>query len=422
MRYFIFLSITLVFVSLEALGQQGSPLTFYFSKGSSKLDSAQMEVLEKALDSMKVTEHCRFIIRGYTDNEGTKRRNGVLSQERAQAVSDYLVSRGYDSAGIDAQGIGQTLDSTVILSEYEKGQNRKVIIRFVCQSSLTTSDIRNTPTQAFENDTIIYGAKGTQVLIKREAFYPRKIKDVKITINEMFSLCDSIPDDVLTVTETGVCLASGGMVFVQAEYKKRPIKPGRKAMFEVRIPVNNNDTTNNFYVAVRQKDGTLRWRERKGDIITDNGKKYYVFETNVLGGFNCDVPIPGCNIDGVSYYTIKTWTQSSSVRFYFNNQFSFFTARNIKRRKYAIPSTVSPEQIYIAASGYKYFYFPQYLLDLMTFNFEGDNNDFITKKVYRLSDLKYKPGRKLYKLKKRNFELGYTRQLRDRFRQTMKCK
>lgn len=245
---------------------------------------------------------------------------------------------------------------------------------------------------------------------------------MKITLTEIFSLCDSIPDDVEMVTETGICLASGGMVFVQAEYKKKSIKPYRGAIFEVRIPVNNNDTTNNFYVAVRQKDGSLRWKERKGEIVTENEKKYYVFETNVLGGFNCDAPIPGCNINSDQYYTLKTWTKSSSVRCYINNQFSFFTARRISRRKFAIPSNVSPEDIYIAASGYKDFYLPHFLLKFIPFYYKLFDNHFITKKVFKLSELKYKSKRKFYKVRRRDFRIGYWKQLRNSYRQTMKCK
>jgi OOP family OmpA-OmpF porin len=43
---------------------------------------------------------------GYTDNVGTRDNNMDLSQKRASAVRDYLVSRGIPSDLISAQGKG----------------------------------------------------------------------------------------------------------------------------------------------------------------------------------------------------------------------------------------------------------------------------------------------------------------------------
>jgi len=45
-------------------------------------------------------------IEGHTDNRGSRRYNDALSQRRADAVSRALVSRGVDSARIEAVGRG----------------------------------------------------------------------------------------------------------------------------------------------------------------------------------------------------------------------------------------------------------------------------------------------------------------------------
>ncbi len=215
------------------------------------------------------------------------------------------------------------------------------------------------------------------------------------------------------MSETGVCLASGGMVFLQAEYKKKRARLNGRALFEVKIPVMNNDTSFKFFIAVRQRNGRLRWKERKGEILDENGKIYYVFETNTLGGFNVDMKIPGCNMNDSNFYTLKTWTKNSRVRFYVNNQFSFFTAREIKYRKFAIPSSFSPENICVSVYGTRFNW---------NLFWGGSGYSYITHRVYKLSEMKYKKRRKMYKLKFKFLELGEQKIQQDQIKKAMNCK
>jgi OOP family OmpA-OmpF porin len=49
-----------------------------------------------------------LIIEGHTDNQGTPESNQVLSQNRANAVMNYLIKEGIDAARLKAEGFGQT--------------------------------------------------------------------------------------------------------------------------------------------------------------------------------------------------------------------------------------------------------------------------------------------------------------------------
>jgi outer membrane protein OmpA-like peptidoglycan-associated protein len=67
-------------------------------------------------------------IEGYTDNVGTESFNQTLSEQRANAVRDYLVQQGLDAASVTAKGFGTAMP--VASNDTPKGrqQNRRVEI------------------------------------------------------------------------------------------------------------------------------------------------------------------------------------------------------------------------------------------------------------------------------------------------------
>jgi OOP family OmpA-OmpF porin len=50
----------------------------------------------------------RVTIEGYTDSKGTEAYNQKLSERRANAVKNYLVSRGVEASRLDAVGKGES--------------------------------------------------------------------------------------------------------------------------------------------------------------------------------------------------------------------------------------------------------------------------------------------------------------------------
>jgi outer membrane protein OmpA-like peptidoglycan-associated protein len=67
-------------------------------------------------------------VEGYTDNVGTESFNQTLSEQRANAVRDYLVQQGLDAASVTAKGFGTAMP--VASNDTPKGrqQNRRVEI------------------------------------------------------------------------------------------------------------------------------------------------------------------------------------------------------------------------------------------------------------------------------------------------------
>ncbi len=81
-----------------------------FRFDSSQLTGNARDLLDRiaaALNSPQL-QGFRFVIEGHTDAKGTTGYNQGLSERRAAAVFNYLVSRGVDISALAAIGYGET--------------------------------------------------------------------------------------------------------------------------------------------------------------------------------------------------------------------------------------------------------------------------------------------------------------------------
>ncbi|MEE9398056.1 MAG: OmpA family protein [Methylococcales bacterium] len=89
------------------------------SESEAYLDGAVPEILERG-------PNAKLEVAGHSDNTGSREYNISLSQQRADAVRDYLVSRGVSAENISATGYGP--DSPVADNSTKEGRalNRRV--------------------------------------------------------------------------------------------------------------------------------------------------------------------------------------------------------------------------------------------------------------------------------------------------------
>ena len=81
-------------------------LDVQFATGRAKLKPESYERLDTVVEYMMHRKAARIEISGHTDTTGKKSANKKLSQERADAVRDYLVSKGVEADRIKAVGYG----------------------------------------------------------------------------------------------------------------------------------------------------------------------------------------------------------------------------------------------------------------------------------------------------------------------------
>ncbi len=96
-----------------------------FDFGKATLQESSFTVLDELVSYLKRKEDDKIEIGGHTDNVGNAASNLKLSLDRANAVKDYLVSKGIDPARLTAKGYGMTQPVSDNKSESGRAENRR---------------------------------------------------------------------------------------------------------------------------------------------------------------------------------------------------------------------------------------------------------------------------------------------------------
>ncbi len=97
-----------------------------FDTGKYTLKSEAREKLAKVSGILLAYPGLAMQVEGYTDNVGGEAYNQKLSEQRAQAVGDYLVSQGVKQENITATGFGESQPVADNSTPQGRSQNRRV--------------------------------------------------------------------------------------------------------------------------------------------------------------------------------------------------------------------------------------------------------------------------------------------------------
>ena len=102
-----------------------------FDVGSATLKPAFRSTLDDVAASLQQYPNSLIDVYGHTDSTGSESFNQDLSERRAQTVSNYITSRGVNSARIRWQGFGETMPVADNSSEEGRRLNRRVEIKII---------------------------------------------------------------------------------------------------------------------------------------------------------------------------------------------------------------------------------------------------------------------------------------------------
>ncbi len=100
--------------------------TVVFETGSDVLVAGATETLDKVVAVLQEFELPTVVIEGHTDSDGDDGINQQLSQDRAQAVVDYLIEQGIDESRLTASGFGETDPIADNATAEGRAENRRV--------------------------------------------------------------------------------------------------------------------------------------------------------------------------------------------------------------------------------------------------------------------------------------------------------
>ncbi len=110
-----------------------------FAVDSTTISPQMREVLGRVAESMIQYPNSLIDVMGHTDSTGSDSYNLDLSRRRAEAVTNFLVSRGVARSRIESIGYGEQYPVADNTTEAGRAQNRRVEIRI---TPVTEQDVR----------------------------------------------------------------------------------------------------------------------------------------------------------------------------------------------------------------------------------------------------------------------------------------
>jgi len=97
-----------------------------FDTGKATIRPESFVQLDGVVDFMVHNKAARVEISGHTDNVGNAKANKTLSEQRAQACRNYIVSKGIDKKRLDAVGFGDERPIAPNDTEEGRQKNRRI--------------------------------------------------------------------------------------------------------------------------------------------------------------------------------------------------------------------------------------------------------------------------------------------------------
>jgi peptidoglycan-binding protein ArfA len=99
-----------------------------FDANGFTLTPTAVQTLKKVANKLKACPGAKVAVNGYTDNSGNERSNSQLSENRADAVVDFLIARGVTQDRLTAKGFGAANPVADNSRPNEQAKNRRVEI------------------------------------------------------------------------------------------------------------------------------------------------------------------------------------------------------------------------------------------------------------------------------------------------------
>jgi outer membrane protein OmpA-like peptidoglycan-associated protein len=102
-----------------------------FQLGKAKIEPASYQELDQVVSMLTTYPRMVIQLEGHTDTKGDPKLNMKLSQDRVDAVKDYLVSKGVSKSKVKTKAFGGTQPLSRADTEEAHTMNRRVQVRIL---------------------------------------------------------------------------------------------------------------------------------------------------------------------------------------------------------------------------------------------------------------------------------------------------
>ena len=213
-------------VTAFAIEKQSKMVLFETDKHELQLGARQ--TLDSLIRAAQKLNDFQLNIIGHTDDVGSIDYNTALSKRRADAVKDYLVSRGIEGGFIALNYFGETRPLKKQQDAASRQLNRRVEVvmtNFIFNSiEELDSVLKSTTTQYFRvkphTQVVLKGKSGTKILVNPTSLIDSEgnpiNEEVELQLIEAISKDQFLTNNLLTVSN-GKLLESGGMLNLKLE-------------------------------------------------------------------------------------------------------------------------------------------------------------------------------------------------------------
>ena len=103
-----------------------SPI-IYFDFNVASLNAAAMDILNEQITWLQNNPSAMIVVEGHCDERGTREYNLALGEKRANAVKDYMIAKGIDSARIRTISYGKERPDVFGSTEDAWAKNRRAV-------------------------------------------------------------------------------------------------------------------------------------------------------------------------------------------------------------------------------------------------------------------------------------------------------
>lgn len=237
----------------------------FFDVDKSELDATARQSLDSMVRSLRDQGECSVSIYGSTDIDGSAGYNQKLSERRAHAVQDYLLSQNIKAVKCETRGLGRKGD------QYSKTENRRVDVdlRFTYFTGVADlyRSLSKDADQTFVIDPNVPNEikcrDNTKITIPAGSLrLPNGQKPngkVSITVREAINTADILSLDLSSVSDDRL-LETRGMVYISASSGGQQLSVDSASPVSISIPSMNVSKDMKVFYGERKDGNSMNWK------------------------------------------------------------------------------------------------------------------------------------------------------------------